>query len=613
MADRTQPWIPFRPLSAAQDYLPIEDFGLIGDCTTAALVGRDGAVRWLCLPRFDSDAVFCALLDADRGGRFMLGLEGAAESRQMYVEDTGVLQTEIRNASGCIRITDACTFPQGVDLGVDASHARGELLREVEVLQGCARLRMEVAPRGGADAEPSDGGLRLHCHRFPDLQLHLAASRPLGELRGQFDLKAGERLCVSLRWGARSQPDSGEPAERIEHTVQAWRRWMGTVRYDGPQRALVRRSAITLKLLDYSPNGAMIAAPTSSLPEKIGGERNWDYRYTWVRDAAYSVYALRGIGLYGESDSFLRWVLDVVERGERPSVLYDLDGNTPGPERIDSELEGYRASAPVRWGNAAVLQRQNDVYGEILDCAYQWGARSKPLEPRLWERLRRCVDAALREWHQPDHGIWEVRTSGRPFTYSAALCQVALDRGVRLAERFGLPGDVATWKAEAVRIRETILERAWDPHRESLTEHLGPGGIDASLLSLPLRRVIAADHPKMVATTRAIERRLGAGDGLLYRYLPNESPDGLPGDEGAFLLCSFWLVDNYAWQGRLQDAIELYDALCKRANPLGLLPEQIDASTGAFLGNYPQAFSHVGVISSGINIARLMRRAGKQR
>jgi alpha,alpha-trehalase len=611
MADRTQPWNPFRPLSGTEDYLPIEDFGLVGDCTTAALVGRDGALRWLCLPRFDSDAVFCGLLDAARGGRFALGLMGPVESRQLYVEDTGVLQTEIRNAAGCIRITDACTFPEGVELSQDASHARGELLRHVEVLHGSARLRMEVAPRGGAHVEPCEGGLRLRCSRFPGLRLHLAASRPLDALRQQIDLNVGERFCVSLRWGSKQAHGIGEPAERIEHTVQAWRRWMGTVRYDGPQRALVRRSAVTLKLLDYSPNGAMIAAPTSSLPEKIGGERNWDYRYTWVRDAAYSVYALRGIGLYGESDSFLRWVLDVVERGERPSVLYDLDGNVPGPERIDSELEGYRASAPVRWGNAAVLQRQNDVYGEILDCAYQWGAREKPLEPRLWARLRRCIEAALREWDQPDHGIWEVRTSGRPFTYSAALCQVALDRGVRLAERFGLPGDVPTWKAEAIRIRDAILERAWDPQRNSLTEHLGPGGIDASLLSLPLRRVIAADHPKMAATTRAIEQRLGAGDGLLYRYLPHESPDGLPGDEGAFLLCSFWLVDNYAWQGRLQEATDLYDALCKRANPLGLLPEQIDASTGAFLGNYPQAFSHVGVISSGINIARLSRRAAR--
>lgn len=365
-----------------------------------------------------------------------------------------------------------------------------------------------------------------------------------------------------------------------------------------------------LQLLDYSANGAILAAPTSSLPEKIGGERNWDYRYTWVRDAAFAAYALRRIGLSAEGDSFLAWVLDIVERGGHPSVLYDLDGNVPAVERVDAQLEGYRGSAPVRWGNAAASQRQHDVYGEILDCAYQWGARERAPERSLWERLQCCVEAALREWNEPDQGIWEVRTTGRPFTYSAALCQVALDRGARLAERFSLPGDVQKWKTAAGQIREAILERAWDPHRDSLTAHLGPGGIDASLLSLPLRCVIPADHPKMVATTAAIERRLGAGEGLLYRYLPYESPDGLPAGEGAFLLCSFWLVDNYAWQGRVQAAMDLYNALCARAGPLGLFPEQIDAASGAFLGNYPQAFSHVGVISSGINLARLADRAG---
>jgi len=271
-------------------------------------------------------------------------------------------------------------------------------------------------------------------------------------------------------------------------------------------------------------------------------------------------------------------------------------------------LEGYRGSAPVRWGNAAAMQRQHDVYGEILDCAYQWGDRSRAPELPLWSRLQHCIEAARREWNQPDHGIWEVRTGGRPFTYSAALCHVALDRGARLAERFSLPGDVAAWKAAAAHIREAILDRAWDPHRNTLTEHLGPGGIDASLLSLPLRRVIPADHPRMVATTAAIETRLGAGGGLLYRYLPEESPDGMPAGEGAFLLCSFWLVDNYAGQGRVNEAVDLYDALCARATALGLLPEQIDPGSGAFLGNYPQAFSHVGVISSGINLARVMRR-----
>jgi pentatricopeptide repeat protein len=381
--------------------------------------------------------------------------------------------------------------------------------------------------------------------------------------------------------------------------------------YRGPQEAVVRRSAVTIKLLDHFENGAIVAAPTSSLPELIGGSRNWDYRYAWVRDAAFSVYALHRIGLSHEAAGFLGWVLDAVERDGRPHIMYDLDGRRPPAEREDAELEGYRRSRPVRWGNAAAGQHQHDVYGEILDCAHQWAAHHGAIPGALWERLRKLAEAASREWRKPDHGIWEVRTRGRPFTYSAAMCQVALDRAARMAERFALPGPRDLWSRTAEEIRQTILEEAWDPQIQALTEHLGGGGLDASLLALPLRRVVKADHPKMVATTRAIVERLGTGQGLLYRYLPEESPDGLPGHEGAFLLCSFWLVDNLAKQGRLDEALDLYDSLCARAGTLGLLPEEIDPSTGAFLGNYPQAFSHIGVISSGVNLARLLSKAGR--
>ncbi|HXF93236.1 MAG TPA: glycoside hydrolase family 15 protein [Nitrospiraceae bacterium] len=601
-------WAPLRPIDG---YLPIEDHGLIGDGATAALVGRDGAVSWLCVPRFDSPPLFCHLLDATDGGAFTVAPEGMREARQFYEADSAVLVTEMRTATGTIRVTDAFPLRSGADLAEDQPATRRELLRSAVVLEGQVRLRIEIAPHGGAEGEPCGDGVAIRCKGRPDLDLHLSSTVPLKGLCTVHTLQAGQSAHLLLRWTGVHHHHGIDYEELLRNTRDVWRRWMQHVDYHGPQEALVRRAAITLKLLDHFENGAIVAAPTSSLPEAIGGPRNWDYRYAWIRDAAFSVYALHRIGLSQEAAGFLGWVLDAVDRDGRPRVLYTLDGKAPPPERVDTELEGYRRSRPVRWGNAAADQRQHDVYGEIMDCAYQWAAHHGRIDPALWGRLRKLADAARREWRTPDHGIWEVRTDGRLFTYSAALCQVALDRAARLAERFQLPGHVQEWRAAAEGIGRVILEEAWDENLQSLTEHLGGGGLDASLLSLPLRRVVLADHPKMVATTRAIADRLGAGQGLLYRYLPDESPDGLAGHEGAFLLCSFWLVDNLAKQGQLDAAMDLYDSLCARANGLGLLPEEIDPATGAFLGNYPQAFSHIGVIASGVNLGRLLKKAGR--
>ena len=593
-------------------YLPIEDHGLIGDGATAALVGRDGAISWLCVPRFDSASLFCGLLDSTRGGAFRIAPDTLRDACQFYEPDTAVLVTEMQSSTGRLRLTDCCPLTLGADLSEDVSATRRELLRSATVLEGTVRLQIDIEPRGGAETEPREGGLRIRCLAQPDLCLHLSATLPLTGLRTSVTLKAGQSVHLLLHWRqSHSIPARFDPTRLYEDTVAVWRRWMRHLDYRGPQALLVRRSAITIKLLDHFENGAIVAAPTSSLPELIGGPRNWDYRYAWVRDAAFSVYALHRIGLSHEAAGFLAWVLDAVERDGKPSVMYDLDGRMPPNERQDDKLEGYRRSRPVRWGNAAAAQQQHDVYGEILDCAYQWAAHHGEIPEPLWERLRRLADAAAHQWREPDHGIWEVRTSGRPFTYSAAMCQVALNRAGRMAERFALRGPCDLWSRTAEEIRQAILDEAWDAKMQSLTEHLGGGGLDASLLALPLRRVVKADHPKMVATTRAIIERLGAGQGLLYRYLPDESPDGIAGHEGAFLLCSFWLVDNLARQGRVDEARELYDSLCARAGTLGLLPEEIDPSTGAFLGNYPQAFSHIGVIASGVNLARLLKNSGR--
>ncbi|MBO0776178.1 MAG: glycoside hydrolase family 15 protein [Actinobacteria bacterium] len=595
----------FRPVRTRDGYPQLEDLGLIGDGSTAALVGQDGSICWLCLPRFDSEPLLCGLLDRERGGHFSITPDGLTDARQRYEPDTGVLVTELRSPAGVVRLTDALALRPGADLTDDLPAGRGELVRSAVVLDGSARLQVHLEPRGGAQARAAASGLVVMPARRPDLRLHLRSSRPLSGLHSTYDLEQGDSLDLVLSWGRTHRHHRFDTGAMLEATAGAWRRWMAHFSYDGPQEPLVRRAAITLKLCDHWVHGAAVAAPTSSLPAPVGGVRNWDYRYTWIRDAAYTVFAMRRIGFTDEADAFLGWVLDAFEQSQQPRIMYDLDGRPVPDEWEDADLEGYRRSAPVRWGNGAADQRQHDVYGEVLDCAGQWVRSGGQLEPPLWASLASLADTAGEAWRQPDQGIWEVRSEGRIFTYSAGMCQVALDRAAAIGERLGLPGPVSSWRAAAGKLRQMILDQSWNEEARTLSEHLdGDGSLDASLLALPLRRVIPADHPRMVATAAAVAERLSAGGGLLYRYLHDDSPDGIPGDEGGFLLCSFWLADNLARQGRLGEAEELYASLCARASPLGLLPEQIDPATGQFIGNFPQAFSHIGVISSGVNLAR---------
>src|SRR5262245_13240521 len=597
------------PVRYFDGYLPIEDHGLIGDGATAALIGRDGTIWWMCIPRFDSPPLFDAILDARRGSHFAIAPDNPVGSHQFYLPDTGVLVTEILSQSGFVSLTDALALRTGTDLTEDAEAARHQLVRSAVVLEGHIDLGVVLRFEQGTQVQKAGEGFRIQSPQHSGLELHLSTNPPIDNLHTKVHLSSGERMSFALSWSDTYAHTTTSIEEVLKHTVEAWQRWIQGFQYAGPQEHLVRRSAITLKLLDHFSNGSIVAAPTSSLPEAIGGRRNWDYRYSWIRDAAFSVYALHRIGFSCEARGFLRWVLDAIERGERPRVLYDISGNVPPKEREDFRYSGYRGSLPVRWGNAAAEQIQHDVYGEILDCAYQWSKYHGSIDLRLWARLRALITAAGTTCRNPDHGIWEVRTAPRPFTYSAALCQVALDRGARIAELFGFPEDTAAWRNKADKITNAILEKAWDPKFQALTEYLGGGGgLDASLLSLPLRRVIPADHPKMIATTEAIRRHLNAGNGLLYRYRLEESPDGLPDKQGAFLLCSFWLVDNFTAQGRIDEAISLYDSLCGRASSLGLFSEQIEPASGAFLGNFPQALSHLGAISAGFNLACALAR-----
>ncbi|TKJ22847.1 glycoside hydrolase family 15 protein [Blastococcus sp. CCUG 61487] len=608
--------MPLRPIVRTDGYLPIEDHGLIGDGATAALVGRDGSIPWFCLPDFDSRPFVAGLLDAERGGSLDVTPVGLTASAQRYLPDTGVLVTELQGPDGRLELTDCLTLRSGADLGEQVAAGRGELLRTARVVSGTVEVDVRLRPLDALQYRQELGAWRLHWPAQPERELYLWCSHDIepsrdGSLGGRVTLSQGDLLILTLHWSGQTHLLARTAPQRlIDQTAAAWRDWAEHIDYDGPQRDLVRRSAVTLKLLDHASTGAVMAAATSSLPEEIGGVRNWDYRYTWVRDAAFTTYALRRIGMRQEADSFLAWTLRNVERDERTSIVYTLDGQRPGLEWQDLALSGYRRSGPVRWGNGAARQVQHDVYGELLDVAYQWARGGGQVNEPLWRALSALTEQAIGNWRTPDNGIWEIRDTGRPFTYSVAMCHVAVDRAVQIAELCGLPHPAERWRREADRIRTAVLEEAWDPERETFTEHLTPpgevdrGGLDGSLLTLPLRRLVRADDPRMVATTEAVRRHLDAGDGLLYRYLHTDSPDGLPGQEGAFLLCSFWLVDNLAGQGKLDEAHELYDSLCGRANDLGLLAEEIDPGTGAFLGNFPQAFSHVGVVTSGWNLAR---------
>jgi alpha,alpha-trehalase len=603
---RSAPFPPFEPLERLDGYLPIERHGLIGDGAGCALVAADGSVPWMCVPRFDDDPLCAAILDTARGGHLRVAPDGVREARQWYLEDSAVLVTEQRTSDGVVRLVDAFALEPGTDLHRPEHHGAGAHVRTVEVLHGDAEIVVELAPRKGATFARIEGGLSIEWSQAPDLPLRALCDRRLDGPRTVVPLREGERMWFTVRWGADTSCDSDDPGPTLREVDASWRDWAGCIDYEGLRAREVRRSALTLKLLDHAESGAVVAAPTSSLPEAIGGVRNWDYRFVWVRDAAFSVHAFRRIGMVGEAREYLDWVLRAVEVGDRGAVLYDIDGKVPEDEYEDPDLEGYRGSAPVRWGNGAATQRQHDAYGEIIDCAWQWVRHSgKPLSTETWKHLAQLVDQAADVWDTPDHGIWEIRAGDRLFTYSVAMCQVALDRGARIARQFGLPGDVESWESLARHLRDELIENAWDEEQQAFTETLGPGGgLDASVLALPLRQVIDADHPRMVATGEAVVKGLGAGDGLIHRYDPSVSDDGLPGEEGAFLLCSSWWIDNLALQGRIDEAGELFERLCDRMGPLGLLPEQIDPSTGRFLGNYPQAFSHVGVLSNAVLLAR---------
>jgi GH15 family glucan-1,4-alpha-glucosidase len=609
-------------------YPPIANHGVIGNLRTVALVATDGTIDWFCFPRFDSPSVFGALLDDKKGGEFRIAPVAAGwTSKQLYWPDTNVLLTRFFTPDGTGEITDFMPIGAATDdLGSQV------LVRRVRVARGTVRFRVDCRP--AFDYARASHTLDLQPGRAlfvgGGLQLSLVTSVPLeregGGVTGRFLLEEGQSAVFVF---GRYLPDVTCPAaiarraeDLFQHTVEYWRRWLRKSTYSGRWREMVHRSALVLKLLTYEPSGAIVAAPTCSLPEVIGGTRNWDYRYSWVRDAAFTIYGLIRIGFTDEAEGFMRWLHGCFrEADESMQVVYGIDGTGDLAEMELAHLDGYQGSRPVRIGNGAYRQLQLDIFGELLDAVYLWNKYGTPVPYDAWVRLRRLVDWLAESWHKQDEGIWEVRGGARHFTYSKMMCWVAFDRALRLADKRSFPADRPRWLAIRDQIYEEIMREAWDPERHTFVQAYGSRALDASTLIMPLVFFLAPTDPRMVGTLAAINRSPTDGglvcDGLVFRYDTHSAIDGIavpegPGrDEGTFNLCSFWLVEALTRAGRarpdmLDEARLMFERMMGYANHLGLYSEEIGPN-GEALGNFPQAFTHLALISAAYNLDRALK------
>jgi GH15 family glucan-1,4-alpha-glucosidase len=589
-------------------FLAIRDYAAIGDGRTVALVGRDGSVDWLCLPDLDSASVFGALLDPVRGGRFALAPTVPYDSAQRYLPDTNVLETTFTTASGTARVIDALTLPVGGGLV-----PYRELARRVEGVSGRVPMRWSVEPRFryatmGAPFRARSGVPVVACGGDAVAVLSWDAGEAdvsATAVDGRFET-ASDRTSLIVLSAAHQEPlvfpARAEVERRLDETERSWREWSGARRYDGPWRDAVIRSALALKLLVFAPSGAIAAAATTSLPEQIGGRRNWDYRFSWPRDAAFTLQALLSLGCGGEARAFFTWLLHASQLTHpRLQVLYRLNGRSDADEK-ELPLTGYRGSAPVRTGNGASQQLQLDVYGEVLSAATLFAAASGGLDRDHGRRLADVADLVCDLWHQPDAGIWEVRSEASHFTQSKMMCAVALDHAIALGEGGHLPDrHIARWRGERERIHDFVETNCYSVSKRSYMRAVGDDAIDASLLLGVLASFGRADSPRFLGTVDAVRRELCHGP-LVHRYAGD---DGLPGSDGAFVACSFWLVEALARQGRVDEAAALMDELVGLASDVGLYAEEIDPKTGDFLGNFPQALSHLALINAAMALGAI--------
>jgi GH15 family glucan-1,4-alpha-glucosidase len=592
-------------LARIDGYAPIEDYALIGDGRSAALVARDGAIDWLCLPNFDSPSVFAAILDSQRGGAFELQPDIPFESTRRYLPRTNVLETTFSTARGAVRVVDAMTLP-------DRQLApMRELARVIEGLAGAVPMRWRVRPRFayGAHAPRCEWrcGVPVATWGAEAIAVaHQHAGTPLwrGEaIEGRFEIEAGGRalLAMASAYGEPLVlPAAAAVAERLDATIRFWTEWSERRSYDGPWADLVLRSALALKLMIFAPSGASVAAPTTSLPEEIGGERNWDYRFCWIRDSNFMMSALMRLGCDAEARSLFWWFMQATALTEpEVHVLYRLDGGI-GPAERSLALSGYRGSAPVRLGNGALEQDQHDIYGALLDTAWIYSEAERTLDRDTGAVLARIADHVCDIWRRPDSGIWEVRNGPFHFTHSKVMCWVALDRALKMAGQRDMPARHAErWRREAAAIAAYVDAECWSEPLRSYTRTAGSDDVDASLLMLPLVGYGDPRGDRIRGTIDAVNRRLREGD-FVYRY---RAADGVAGGEGSFLNCSFWLVGALARCGRVDEATELMTRLTARANDVGLYSEEIDPQTGAFLGNFPQALVHLALVDAALALS----------
>lgn len=602
-------------MDSSSPYPPIADHGLVGDLQTAALVSTDGTIDYFCAPRFDSPTIFAALLDHERGGRFTLAaVDDGVVTKQMYLPDTAILVTRYLAEAGVAEVTD---FMPIEDPTTQSDHRR--IVRVVRGVRGTVDLAARIEPRFNygrtAHQLSVDGSTARFSseHVTLDVTATVALSADGDDVTATMTVVAGDLQCFVLEVGADAQTThigDGEIIRLFDESRTFWHRWVDRGTYEGRWREVVSRSAITLKLLTYAPSGAIVAAATGGLPEQVGGERNWDYRYTWVRDGSFSVKALLALGFEEEAVHFALWMRDRMEDrrvGDGPplDIMYRVDGSSDLVEETVEDFEGYRGSTPVRIGNGAADQLQLDIYGEFLDAVFLLDEKGYSMGDEGWTDVAEVIEWLVDNWDQPEEGIWETRGGQRPFVYGRLMCWVALDRAIRIATHRSLPAPLARWTDARDQLHRAIHERGWNEELGAFVQYEGSDVLDASLLLMPLTGFISPTDPKWLSTLRAMDTTL-VSDSLVYRYDPKASPDGLQGSEGTFSLCTFWYVSALARSGRVSDARLVFEKMLTYANHVGLFSEEI-GSTGEHLGNFPQAFTHLSLTIAAMDLDRALR------